>query len=189
VGIVYRTGARVWKTTHFPPPRFAVFFRFGLIATSRFRIFGSFLGFLVWHSQITATRHPKVLNSDFTRASRLTLEENFLAQYFEEGAVAFRQPGCRCQKHPCTKSANFRFGKIISGLPGKSRRWILKRKPRACAAFLTRISGDVFFPRTLDISHDRRAGDSRSIISTPPRQASASQYRSLTQLRKVLRGK
>lgn len=82
---------------------------------------------------------------------------------FDLGSEALLHPGWRCQKQPCTNSAILCRGNTRSGVPGRFRRWSRKRRPSACATFLTRISADVFFEPILDISQDRLSGVKRSI--------------------------
>ena len=48
---------------------------------------------------------------------------------------------CWCQKQPRTKTASLCLGSTMSGLPGRSRRCNLNRKPRRCRALRT-ISSD-----------------------------------------------
>ena len=75
------------------------------------------------------------------------------------------QPGCRCQKHPCTiMMARYR-GKTISGLPGRSLRWSLKRNPSLWAIRRTTSSGLVSRPRIRDMISLRLARSKMSLIS------------------------
>ena len=121
---------------------------------------------MVPHSQITATFQPRSSSSRCVRMSRATLASNFRVQNstFDFGVVAFLQPGCRCQKHPCTKIAMRHRGNTMSGCPGRSFRCSRNLRPIACATFRTRISGPVSLLPTRDMSQDRRSGDNRSAI-------------------------
>ncbi len=75
------------------------------------------------------------------------------------------QPGCRCQKHPCTiMMARYR-GNTISGLPGRSLRWSLKRNPSLWAIRRTTSSGLVSRPRIRDMISFRLARSKISLIS------------------------
>lgn len=120
--------------------------------------------FLVSHSQIISDRQPIRVSSKIVLWSRTTVRSNLSRQNFtfDLGIVAFAQPGWRCQKQPCTNKTTRYRGKTRSGVPGRFFRCNLKRNPSACAARRTRISGDVFFDATLDISQDRRSGVNRS---------------------------
>lgn len=123
-------------------------------ATSRF---ASFVRSNVSHSQMTATRHPTAFRRSCVRASRSMLSANFSAQNAARvlGVVVREQPGCRCQKHPWTKTAFRSFGKTKSGVPGRLRRWSRKRYPSACAHRRTTISGLECLLLTRAISAER----------------------------------
>lgn len=101
---------------------------------------------MVSHSQIVITLHPADLSAAALRASRSTFAENFFSQNSRLvlGVEEAWQLGWRCQKQPWTKIANRCFGKTISGVPGRSRRWILYRKPSEWSDLLTASSGSVF---------------------------------------------
>lgn len=117
-------------------------------------------GFFNSHSQTTRTRQPIRVSFSETSASLSTFLANFLSQnsLFVCGIEAFLQPGCRCQKQPCTKITVPYLGKTMSGVPGRSLRCSRKRKPKRCSMERTRSSGRVFFPRTFDIMSLRWEG-------------------------------
>lgn len=108
------------------------------------------------HSQTVATLQPASIRDWRDRSSRSIFLANLSAQNsgLVEGLVAFGQPGCRCQKHPCTKTTAPNFGNTRSGLPGRSFRWIRYRSPAACSALRSLSSGRVFRPRIPDIIRD-----------------------------------
>jgi hypothetical protein len=87
----------------------------------------------VSHSQMTITRQPAARSCRFLRASRLVLASNFSRQNSTRvlGIVALPHKACLCQKHPCTKMTVLSLGSTRSGVPGRSLRCSLKRKPRA----------------------------------------------------------
>jgi hypothetical protein len=105
------------------------------------------------HSQIINGRQPDRRSFLTTCASRSRLPSNFRTQkaFLVLGTYANRHPRCLCQKHPCTKTAVRNLGSTISGMPGKSRLWIRKRKPRLCSSERTSNSGDVFFALMRDM--------------------------------------
>lgn len=127
---------------------------------------------LVSHSQIVITRQPASTNSILTCWSRVTLVSNLPCQKSvrDLGVDAFEQPGCRCQKQPCTNIATRCFGKTRSGRPGRFLRCRRKRRPSAWAARRTRISGKVSLLRTRDISQERRSDVRRSTSELLRRQ-------------------
>lgn len=83
----------------------------------------------VWHSHITRTFHPRRLSFARFLLSRAMLFVNLAAQYctFDDGSDASAQPRCWCQKQPWTSTSFLCLGSAISGFPGKSARWSLKR--------------------------------------------------------------
>lgn len=76
------------------------------------------------HSQTIATLQPDLRSASSFRRSRSTLATNLEAQNSGRvaGTVQYRQPAWRCQKQPFTKIATLRFGRTISGRPGRSLR-------------------------------------------------------------------
>src|SRR5947207_232235 len=60
----------------------------------------------VSHSHIVHVFHPRLSSWAKRCLSRSMFRQNLLAQNFTLlfGMVAFRQPGCRCQKQPWTKT-------------------------------------------------------------------------------------
>jgi hypothetical protein len=75
-----------------------------------------------------------------------------------------REHECMCQKQPLTKIIFLRAQKTRSGVPGKSRRCSLYRKPIACTRLLTFLSGRVFALRIAAIQRLRCAGVRESTI-------------------------
>ena len=114
----------------------------------------------VSHSQMTRQSQPASLRAFREAASRSTLRTNLACQYsaLVLGLVVREQPGCRCQKQPCTKTILQSLGKTRSGLPSKSLRWMRNLNPSLCAVDLTNSSGLVFFALTLAIRADRAGG-------------------------------
>ena len=107
----------------------------------------------VSQAQTTTLRHPRRVRSSIFRWSRATLAANFPCQnsVLVLGVVAWRQPGCRCQKQPWTKTATCRRAKTMSGVPGRPRPCNRYLRPRAHRAFLTISSGSVWRLRTCRI--------------------------------------
>ncbi|MNL07429.1 hypothetical protein D3C87_1281030 [compost metagenome] len=105
----------------------------------------SFSGLLASHSQITMTRQPKLASSTWTFWSRASFDLNLDSQKVirDLGVLVALQPGCRCQKHPWTKTTVPRPGNERSGFPGSLGSCSLKRKPILWAARRTRSSGFV----------------------------------------------
>lgn len=130
----------------------------------------SFPSSFVSHPQIVRHRHPAFRNATAFFLSLATFNSNLRIQNSTLlfGIPAYRQPRCRCQKQPCTKTTVRYFGRTISGLPGNSLLCKRYRNPRACKNFLTVSSGVVFSLRTRDISQLRRFADNRSIPERPP---------------------
>ena len=113
------------------------------------------------------TRQPNDRSSLTLRASRATLPENFRSQksLLVFGVEAFRHPGCRCQKQPCTNTTARLAGSTISGLPGRSLWRSEKRNPRRCSNDRTRFSGAVSRPRMRLMLQLRCSGVMRSMAS------------------------
>ena len=98
----------------------------------------------VWHSQTVSTFHPSFRSRRWARSSRPRFKAILRAQKstFEDGSRP-RGQQCPCQKQPFTKITLFRAGKTISGVPGRSFRCSLNRKPRRCSTERTDSSGGV----------------------------------------------
>ncbi len=126
-------------------------------------------GYLVSHSHIVLTRHPRFLSLSVFSWSLSTLPDNFFSQYlvFDLGLWALTQFGCWCQKHPLTNSASLNRGKTISGIPGRSRRCNLNRHPSECSILRTITSGDVPFDLIRDMQKDLCRTFRLSIILEP----------------------
>lgn len=118
------------------------------------------------HSQTTATRQPSARRSSTALPSRATVAANFSLQnsWFEDGTAASLQSLCRCQKHPCTKTAASKRGSKMSGRPGKSRACRRYRNPSLCSRFRRSNSGLVSRPRMPDIILERVALSTMSTI-------------------------
>lgn len=114
-------------------------------------------GSFAWHSQITAHRQLRFFRSLTVSRSRWAFRRSFFVQYsaLVLGILAPLQFRCECQKQPFTNSAVLHRVKVKSGLPGRSTRCKLNRRPRACAALLTFISGVVSLDFTCAIVQDR----------------------------------
>ena len=124
------------------------------------------------HSHRVTTCQPEFWSSAqaFLSRSRFFRIFSFQNRAFVFGSRDRRQPRCPCQKHPWMKNTVRYFGSTMSGLPGRSARWSLKRNPSRCAAFLAAISGAVFFPRTARMFSDRpsRVRWSATALQRPP---------------------
>lgn len=122
----------------------------------------------VSHSQIINGLHPIRVSRSMAFSSRATLALNFRCQNSLRvpGLVAKRQPGCRCQKQPCTKITTLCLGRTRSGLPGIFRTWRRYRNPAACKARLTRSSGFVSLPPIADIIRDRVRSSTISVTTS-----------------------
>ncbi len=72
------------------------------------------------HSQTVITRQPSARSRREERRSRRTFASNFSRQNVvrDLGEYASVQPGCRCQKQPCTKIAKRCRRMTTSGEPG-----------------------------------------------------------------------
>jgi len=100
-------------------------------------------------------------------SSRPTLSRNFCCQKTSRdfGEYANLQPGCRCQKHPCTKMTFRLVRRTMSGRPGRSLEWRRYPMPRLRRARLTTSSGPVFLLRIRLMLALRRSGVILSTIS------------------------
>lgn len=116
------------------------------------------------HSHTTPTRQPSPTRALVERSSRALLARNFSSQNCVRvlGSLNNGHDRCRCQKHPCTKSATPHLGSTMSGFPGKRGLWRVYRKPAAHNSFLSASSGCVFLAPIRDISSERRAALIRS---------------------------
>lgn len=96
-----------------------------------------------WHSQIVSTFHPDALSLRAASRSLRWLLSNLVRQKSCRlfGMYANAHPLWRCQKHPWTKTRVRYFGSTISGRPGKSALCSRKRRPAACRALRTSLSG------------------------------------------------
>lgn len=119
------------------------------------------------HSQITMGVHPLLISASKLRRSLATLLVNLCCQKSARvfGVVANRQPACRCQKQPWTKSATLSPGNARSGEPGNRRSWSLNRRPAECRYRRTRSSGLVFLPAIPAIIRDRAFSSTMSVTA------------------------
>lgn len=127
-------------------------------------------GFLRAHSHSIATRQPARRSATRTALSRSTLAENLVRQNSGRvaGFVVKRQPVCRCQKQPCTKTTAPYFGSTRSGRPGMFFACSRYRKPRACNARRSSSSGAVSLPLIPAIIRDRVSLFTTSVMSRLP---------------------
>lgn len=127
-------------------------------------------GFRRAHSHSVATRQPELKSASRTVLSRSTFEANLVRQNSGrvEGLVAKRQPACRCQKQPCTKTTAPYFGRAMSGRPRIFFACSRYRKPRACNARRNCNSGIVSFPPIPAIIRDRVSLITTSVMSCLP---------------------
>lgn len=123
-------------------------------------------GVFVSHSHIVQTCQPSFPSSFKENSSLALFLRNFSCQNSlrVSGIVALLQPGCWCQKHPCTNIQRRYLGRTISGLPGRSLRCNLNRKPIEWSVRLTRISGEVSLALTAAMFFERCSLLSRSIM-------------------------
>jgi hypothetical protein len=128
---------------------------------------------LMRHPQTVRTDHPRLRRARRTRSSRFLFASIFSDQNFlrVDGSLERRHPLWPCQKHPFTKIATWRSGRIMSGVPGSCRSWRRKRIPRWRRNFWTNLSGSVFDPRTRPISQLRFFLDSLSAIFSSDKRA------------------
>jgi hypothetical protein len=127
---------------------------------------------LVSHSHTVNTRQPRATSAALLRESRFALPCSFSRQKprLLAGMYAYRQPGCWCQKHPCTFTTARNFGSNKSGFPGSRWTWSRKRRPCLCRYLRTSTSGFVFFPLIPDIMRLRVERSTISAISLPSSQ-------------------
>ena len=123
------------------------------------------------HSQTVATRHPASRSSCWLRRSRSVFASNLARQnpWRVDGVVAYGQPECRCQKHPCTKHTAPNRRNTRSGVPGSLRSCRRYRSPRAWMARRRASSGRVFLLPIPAIMRERVARSTMSAIFVPAR--------------------
>ena len=117
------------------------------------------------HSQTIATRQPAWSRSCRLRRSRSIFASNLARQnsWRVAGVVAYGQPGCRCQKQPCTKHTAPNRRNTRSGVPGSLRSCRRYRSPRVWTARRSASSGRVSLLPIPAIMRERVA---RSTMST-----------------------
>jgi hypothetical protein len=111
------------------------------------------------HSHTTMVLHPIRCASDWTVMSRRRLPSSLRRQkpVRDLGMVASEQPGCWCQKQPCTQITFRRPGKAMSGRPGIGLYCRRYRYPRSVSKRRSALSGPVSRCRIRDISLLRSA--------------------------------
>ena len=123
------------------------------------------------HSQTVATRQPAWSRSRRLRRSRSVFASNLARQNPRrvDGVVAYGQPACRCQKHPCTRHTAPNRRNTRSGVPGSLRSCRRYRSPRAWMARRRASSGRVFLLPIPAIMRERVARSTMSAIFVPAR--------------------
>ena len=118
------------------------------------------------HSQTVATRQPAWSRSWWFRRSRSMFASNLAFQnsWRVLGVVAYGQPGCRCQKQPCTRHTAPNRRNTRSGVPGSLRSCRRNRSPRAWMARRRATSGRVFLLPIPAIMRERVARSTMSAI-------------------------
>ncbi len=121
------------------------------------------------HSQTVATRQPDWRRSRRLRRSRSVFASNLACQNpgRVDGVVAYGQPACRCQKHPCTRHTAPNRRNTRSGVPGSLRSCRRYRSPRAWMARRRASSGRVFLLPIPAIMRERVARSTMSAIFVP----------------------
>ena len=121
------------------------------------------------HSQTVATRQPAWNRSRRLRRSRSVFSSNLARQNPRrvDGVVAYGQPACRCQKHPCTRHTAPNRRNTRSGVPGSLRSCRRNRSPRAWMARRRASSGRVFLLPIPAIMRERVARSTMSAIVVP----------------------
>ena len=121
------------------------------------------------HSQTVATRQPAWSRSRRLRRSRSVFASNLACQnpWRVDGVVAYGQPACRCQKHPCTRHTAPNRRNTRSGVPGSLRSCRRNRSPRAWTARRRESSGRVFLLPIPAIMRERVARSTMSTIFAP----------------------
>lgn len=125
------------------------------------------------HSQAVATRQPPWSRSCRLRRSRSVFASNLACQnpWRVDGVVAYGQPACRCQKHPCTKHTAPNRRNTRSGVPGSLRSCRRYRSPRAWMARRRASSGRVFLLPIPAIMRERVARSTMSAIVVSARSS------------------
>lgn len=120
------------------------------------------------HCHTTNAVQPSSRSRDSLRRSLATFASNFLAQKFAcvFGIEDSRQPSCRCQKHPCTKTTILAFEKTRSGVPGSESTCSRYRSPARWSWRLRRSSGAVFILGTARMIRLRVARSTESTSSS-----------------------
>ena len=118
-------------------------------------------------SHTRRTSEPSRLRRAKLLRSRWRFRSIFASQYGESLCC---QAGNRrpCQKSPSTNTTTRAPLKTISGVPGRLRTCLRKRRPRACTALRTAISIPVSLLRTLVIARRRCSGVRLSGIRHAP---------------------
>ena len=125
------------------------------------------------HSQTVATRQPPWSRSCRLRRSRSVFALNFACQnpWRVDGVVAYGQPACRCQKHPCTRQTARNWRNTRSGVPGSLGSCRRYRSPRAWMARRRTSSGRVFLLPIPAIMRERVARSTMSAIVVSARSS------------------
>ena len=125
------------------------------------------------HSQTVATRQPPWSRSCRLRRSRSVFASNLACQnpWRVDGVVAYGQPACRCQKHPCTRHTAPNRRNTRSGVPGSLRSCRRYRSPRAWMARRRMSSGRVFLLPIPAIMRERVARSTMSAIVVSARSS------------------
>ena len=148
------------------------------------------------HSQTVATRQLAWSRSFRFRRSRSVFASNLSRQNScrVDGVVAYGQPACRCQKHPCTRHTARNRRNTRSGVPGSLPSWRRYRSPRAWTARRRASSGCVFLLPIPAIMRERVARSTMSAISVlaPPteercRQQAIREVTDVTRIAGILR--
>ena len=134
------------------------------------------------HSQTVATRQPACSKSCLLRWSRSVFASNLARQNSRRvvGVVAYGQPGCWCQKQPCTRQTAPNRRNTRSGVPGSLRSCRRYRSPRAWMARRRAISGRVFLLPIPAIMRERVARSTMSAIVVPARSTEEHRRRQAT---------
>lgn len=111
-------------------------------------------------------RNPKYSSEfkTFLSLARFPMILRFQKVFLVAGYLKYLHRECPCQKHPCTCTTVFHFGRTMSGRPGRPLPCTLNRKPCRHRALRTAFSGLVFLPRMPDIIRDLVARSTTSVI-------------------------